>query len=175
MAFHIPPSGSWEPARICSEICVRGWCARVVANEVMISAPRLPRTTKTWICSRLLGRPEITLQYIPHRFLINVEIVWNTLRHNRLFDQCYDAIYDSLTGLGYLEACTDYTERELALRYCHANFRLLQILDKIEDLQREKEELMKRRDYQLAVQKQDAAHALQLEVDALLFSSWAGR
>lgn len=88
---------------------------------------------------------------------------------------CYDAIYGTLTGLGYLDACTDYTERELALRYSSANSMLLQILDEIDDLQRDKMELVMKRDYELAVQKIDAAYVLQREVDIILFSSWSSQ
>lgn len=117
----------------------------------------------------------LKIQYNPLRFLVNVELVWDSLRDQDVFDQSYDAIYDAMSNRGYLEACTDFTGRDLAKLYCGNDARILRILDEIDELQRNRETLVTRQDFESAARNRVAQYELESQLDAILFSSHANR
>jgi hypothetical protein len=177
MAFHIPPKCSWQPAAISSELTERGLCASVAGNDVLITLPREQQTIAARCLSRFFRRhqPVLRIQHNPHRFLINVDIMWDPLRHQKVFDNCYDAIDHAMIAQGYLEACADYTERRLATLYCGANHYLLLKFDQIDELRREMEKLVMNREYEMAARTRDAERRLCIEIDAILFEAWVDR
>lgn len=105
----------------------------------------------------------ITIQHDPERFIRNIHVLFDPMQIEGLFLRDISA---ALREYG----CIVDSDRNVAAIYCPVSGELLSLLDRLEELQRQKEECVAKQYFESARLKRDSERSVLDTIDSYLFS-----
>ncbi|PHQ36085.1 DNA helicase UvrB [Rhodopirellula bahusiensis] len=167
--YHVPSNKTWDPTAIAERLRERNLDATVIADSVRITLPSAPPHNFFERLGNLIlrtGPQHLVLSFDSQKFIRNITLEYDPLKISTEM-AVFTQIGKACKEIGYWSA----PDREIALRYCPDSAELRDLLDKVEQMQIEKENLVAKQDFEQAAQIRDAQTPLEQRIDAILFEA----
>ena len=145
---HLPHGKSWDASRIASVLSRNGVPASVDESTVRIKIPDTDSSSILGRLSRWLFGSQsniVTIQHDPAHFIRNIDVHYDPLKISTDLPYLHD-ITVALRECGFVVKA----DRKIAESYCPDSDELRSLFDKIERLQREKEDFVAVQDFEAA-------------------------
>lgn len=167
--FHVPTNETWDPEALAERLREQNLEAIVLADSVRITLPTIPPATMLERLQDLIfpaRSQHLTLRFNKQKFICNIELVFDPLNFS----------HESVILTQISKACKQRgywckPGREIAMKYCPDSAELKELLEKVEQLQIEKENLVANQNVEQAAKVRDDETLLKQRIDAILFKA----